>query len=150
MGAMTSILILLAATSAAEPQVAISIATPSGAVRLEAKDAPLATVLERLAQRLHVELVIEGPRPEANVTTTLSEDGAAAILKALLEPRGIRYATGADADRRIKRLVVVTTGAPKTVIRDEAAAPPEPTSQPFAQSLPEPVLKDHPSPPDEP
>lgn len=154
MGALSALAALvLAATSPSVPSgaaIVTEVDRRSGAVRLNVKDAPLAAVLEQLAKHLDVGLAIEGPRPEARVTVTLRADSPAALLKQLLEPRAIRYATGSDKEHRLKRLVVVTTDAPKTVIRDEPTATAEPTPQPFAQSVPEPVLPDHPSPPDEP
>ena len=133
---------------AAAPTPHLAVEVSEKGIRMEANGAPLAAVLEELASRLDVRLVIDGPRPTTPITTALQAPHLAGLLDQLLEPRRIRYATSASGTR-VVALVVVT----KSEVRPSAAATPtatpEPTAQPFAESVPEPVLPDKPSPPDE-
>jgi hypothetical protein len=155
---MTPVFLVLALAATATATATTAPAAPtltvderSHALKLEAVDAPLAVVLERIAERLQIRLVFEGPRPEMKVSASIAADNARALLESLLEPRHMRYATAIRKDDgRIETLVVVTgTSDPRAPVA-VAPPPPEPRPQPFAHSVPEPVLPDHVSAPDEP
>jgi hypothetical protein len=134
-------------TATAPPRLMVEVSKEQ--IRVESHAVPLITILEELASRLDVRLVIDGPSPTVPVTAAVQGPHLASVLTQLLEPRRMRYATSARGTR-VHALVVVT----KSEVRPSAPATPsptpEPTSQPFANSAPEPVLPDHPSPPDEP
>jgi len=134
--------VLITAVAATPP---LTIEVSKERIRVHARNAPLVSILEELASRLDVRLVIDGPRPTTPVTASLEGPNLTSILAQLLEPRRMRYATSTRATR-VRTLVVVT----KSEVRPSGPAPPpEPTSQPFADSVIEPVLPDHVSPPDD-
>jgi len=140
---MSLAFVLLAATAATPAPLAVQIS--EGHIHVEARAVPLVSILEELALRLDVRLVIDGPRPTAPVTAVMDGPHLPSVLHQLLEPRRIRYATSKRGDQ-IRALVVVT----KWDVRPSGPTPtPERTPQPFAESVPEPVLPDHPSPPDD-
>lgn len=143
---MTVAMLVLAATAAAS---SLTVEISERKIRVQANAAPLVSVLEELTARLEVRFVVDGPRPMTPVTAALEGQDLIAILRELLEPRRIRYATSRDG-ARIRTLVVVTVSPVATSPPPTPTPEPEPTSQPFAESVPEPVLPDKPSPPDEP
>ena len=144
---MMAAVLLLAATAST---LAVDVSERN--IRVRAEASPLAAVLEELTSRLEVRLVFDGPRPTTPVSATLEGKDLVAILQQLLEPRRIRYATSRDG-ARVRTLVVVTASEVRPHQPTPRPTPDgtEPTMpQPFAESVPEPVLPDRPSPPDEP
>jgi len=131
--------VLITAVAATPP---LTIEVSKERIRVHARNAPLVSILEELASRLDVRLVIDGPRPTTPVTASLEGPNLTSILAQLLEPRRMRYATSTRATR-VRTLVVVT----KSEVKPSGPAPPP--EQPFADSVIEPVLPDHVSPPDD-
>lgn len=122
--------VALLALALAAPAKANSVVVrhaPNGRIDVDARNAPLADILDRIAQKTGMKLVYEGQAPRQRITLTLRARRPAEAVADLLQGQGLNYALVLDATAtRVSELVVSGSGPPGGGIRPRPSAVPEP------------------------
>jgi hypothetical protein len=79
-------------------------------VGVEARAAPLSSVLDALARRTGMKIVYDGPAPAQLVTVSLSRPSLRDVVYEVLEAQGVGYGLAGDA-KTVTILVVVASAA---------------------------------------
>jgi hypothetical protein len=107
----------------------IEIRVVAGKVDLEARGAPLAQLLDRLARQTRMRVVYDGSPPHDLVTASLVGRSPAEAVLSVLEGRGLNFALALDrTGQRVETLVLTHASPP---------LPPSEHSVPFVPPPPE-------------
>jgi hypothetical protein len=93
-----------------------------GLLDVETKAAPVADVLDRLAERTGMRVTYDGVRPQALVTLDIHRRSQAEVVRRTLEGLGLSYALATDESGRRVTTLIVNSSASSTITR--APAPP--------------------------
>jgi hypothetical protein len=128
---MRSVLTILLLLGGAASRIEVHVAAEK--VTIDAAGAPIADILDRLAERTGMKIVYDGPRPRERVSVKIEAPSVAAAVASLLEGHSISSAlTFAPNGRDVATLIIVRA-------RAGARSTPDQPSSGTAPSVPLPV-----------
>lgn len=118
---------LLAASLLLVPRpgaAAVEVHVTGQAVDVQATNAPISEVLERLSRQTQMKVVYEGVPPRQTVSLDLRGRTAVEVVMATLEGQGVNYAMSMDdTGTRVETLLVTGTASASAAGRAASAAP---------------------------
>lgn len=140
----------LTALAIATPgMAAVDVRVSGQSVDVQASNAPLSEVLDRLSRQTHMKVVYDGAPPRQTVTLDLRGRTPVEIVVAALEGQGVNYALAMDATgTRVETLLVSGTATATTTsaragsaLEDRRSAAREMPPEPVVEE-PEPVAEE--------
>ena len=125
-----SVLLLVALLAGDDFLPAVEVRLRDSLVTIEARNAPLGNVLDRLSQVSGMEITYEGERPTMPVTVSLEDVSEIDAVPRLLEGLGISYFIRADASGTRVDTLIITGRAASSSPRMASIQPPPRHYQP--------------------